>query len=910
MVGLHALISVLLLSEVHGQDFDRNIECPFPEGQDVSSETECNKYSSCVWQDAVCSMKGNSEAGYVVTSGPHKTSRGFKLLLEKVHPELTLFDRDVKQLTFEVISHEDYHVQVKIYDSNVSRYEVPVPLYLPETPTDNPEYNVTMSSVGEPFTFSVERAGAETGQELFSMVGALTFEDQFLQITTALPTAYLYGMGENTHMKLKHTFQPRQTYPIFARDHGIEEGILNVYGHHPYFVNVNNATGKAHSVLLFNSNAMEYSTFLLENGSPALTLRTIGGVIDLHLFLGPSLEDVNKQYTKMIGYPVLPPYWSLGFQLSRWGYNNTNHVRELRKRTKAMGIPQDGQTLDIDYMDGRQDFTIDPVNWGDLPDLVDELHNEGIKITLILDPGIVADWDSYPPGERGRDADAFIKWASKLYVPDDQDPSWADYMVGRVWPDFPTVFPDFLKPETQQWWSGELKIFHEKVPYDAIWIDMNEPANFGTNLGGAAEEGEPKKKDLQCPFNHLDSPPYPTMTVRTGDSQSKRISEHSLCMSGNQTDGENVYLHYDVHSLYGWSETVSTHAGLQDIFPGKRPLVLSRSTFVGSGHYGIHWLGDNSALWSHLKMSVVGMLEFNLFGIPMVGADICGFNLETDLELCARWTQLGAFYPFSRNHNAKGNQDQDPAMWPEVASIAREVLTQRYQYLPYLYTLFHDVHMNGGSVARPVFSQFPTDEVALEVDDQFLWGEGIMVAPVVSPGTVERDVYFPAGEWYDLRTGVKVATGPQSLRVSAPLEVIPVYAYGGIIIPYQVPALTTTESRSNPFGLSIPLDSSMRAKGELFWDDGESEHVMQETYLANITFSENTLILEPLFSSSPVAGLNLETLLFYGYPTEPSTVEVNGEALLPSQWIFEESTNVLSVQMSAPLGENITVKVS
>ncbi|KAK7063114.1 hypothetical protein SK128_019864 [Halocaridina rubra] len=890
----------LLLNGAHSQDLSTSIECPFPEGQDVASENECAKYSACAWTDGVCHMRSNAEAGYAVKGQSQSTERGFKMSLEKIDRAMTLYGTDVMALVFEVIYHEDYHVQIKLYDALNPRYEVPVPLTLPEAATENPLFVVTTSAENQPFQFKVERLGGTSGDQLFQSVGAITFEDQFLQITTTLSSTYFYGMGENTHSTLKHMFSPRDTFPIFARDHLVAEGHLNEYGHHPYYIVVNNNTGDVHSVLLFSSNGVEYSTFLLEDGTPALTLRTIGGIVDLHIFLGPTLEDVNQQYSKMVGFPAFPPYWTLGFHIARWGYANTTHVREVRERTKAMGIPQDGQTLDIDYMYRNRDFTYDPVDWADLPDLLQELHNDDLKVTLILDPALVVDWDNYPPGQRGKDADVYLKWLSSAYIPEDQDPSWNDYMVGRVWPDLPVVFPDFLNPVTQRWWADELILFRQNVSYDAIWIDMNEPSNFGTNLNEF-------QHDLMCPNNTWDTPPYPTKMVRVGPSLSRRISAQTVCMSGNQTDGNEIYLHYDVHSLYGWSETVATYKGLQEVLSGKRPVILSRSTFVGSGQYTAHWLGDNSALWNHLKFSVIGMLEFNFFGIPMVGSDICGFNLTPGLEMCARWMELGAFYPFSRNHNMRGMPDQDPGMWPEVAAISRDILLLRYQYLPYLYTLFYESHTSGSSVVRPLFSEHPKDSIALEVDDQFLWGKGIMVAPVLAKGVTERDVYFPEGKWYDLNTGVEVAEGPLTLTVPAPLEIIPVYAAGGVVLPYQEPAITTVQSRNNPFGLTVALNSSLQAEGRLFWDDGESVYVEEDTYLANITFANNILRLEVQRSTLPVTGLTLETLRFFGYPSSPAEVEVNGSILDPGQWSYDDATNVLTAFISVLLSENLTV---
>ncbi|NXS39438.1 SUIS protein, partial [Balaeniceps rex] len=201
-------------------------------------------------------------------------------------------------------------------------------------------------------------------------------------------------------------------------------------------------------------------------------------------------------------------------------------------------------------------------------------------------------------------------------------------LLGEVWPG-ETVFPDFTNPDCTSWWVEECKLFYNVVPYDGIWIDMNEVSNFikGSKNG--------------CAQNDLNYPPF------TPSILDQLMFSKTLCMDAVQKWGK----HYDVHSLYGYSMAISTQKVIQALFPGKRSFLISRSTFIGSGKHTGHWLGDNAATWDHLKWAIPGMLDFNLFGIPYIGADICGFFDNTTEELCRRWMQVGAFYPFSRNHN-------------------------------------------------------------------------------------------------------------------------------------------------------------------------------------------------------------------------------------------------------------------
>ncbi|NWR66178.1 SUIS protein, partial [Bucorvus abyssinicus] len=201
-------------------------------------------------------------------------------------------------------------------------------------------------------------------------------------------------------------------------------------------------------------------------------------------------------------------------------------------------------------------------------------------------------------------------------------------LVGQVWPGR-TVFPDFTNPACTSWWVEECRRFHNQVPYDGIWIDMNEVANFAAgSIDG-------------CGQNDLNYPPFTPHVV------DRLLYSKTLCLDAVQKWGRQ----YDVHNLYGYSMILSTQRAIETLFPGKRSFLLSRSTFAGSGKYAGHWLGDNTASWDHLKWAIPGMLEFGLFGVPYVGADICGFFENVTEELCRRWMQVGAFYPFARNHN-------------------------------------------------------------------------------------------------------------------------------------------------------------------------------------------------------------------------------------------------------------------
>ena len=181
-----------------------------------------------------------------------------------------------------------------------------------------------------------------------------------------------------------------------------------------------------------------------------------------------------------------------------------------------------------------------------------------------------------------------------------------------------------------------------------------------------------------------------------------------------------------------------------------------------------------------------------MFGIPYCGADICGyFNLPSE-NMCLRWMQMGAFYPFSRNHNGDFSGEQDPALWDNVAEASRRALTIRYWFLPYLYTLHYEAHREGSTVVRPLLAEFPTDLVARGVDDQFLWGSYLLISPVITETPLDsRRAHFPAARWYNYYTRGMEFEGPTTTDLFVPLFDIPVHIRGGGILPMQEPAANT-----------------------------------------------------------------------------------------------------------------------
>ncbi|KAI5009734.1 hypothetical protein ZWY2020_011871 [Hordeum vulgare] len=838
----------------------------------------------------ICILVHDCSAGYDVestdTSGKQMSAQ------LKLAGGTTEFGPDVKSLSLTASLETDSRLRVRITDADHQRWEVPQdaiprPAALGPEPkgvlldspgsASMPSHN-TMSSPSSdlnftihtsPFRFTVSRRS--THDILFD-----TSANLVLEVTSALPAdrASLYGLGEQK----KQTFrlQHNDSFTLWNEDVTWSDQLdLNLYGSHPFYMDVRSG-GAAHGVLLLNSNGMD----ILYGGSH-VTYKVIGGVLDFYFFDGPSPLAVVDQYTQLIGRPAPMPYWSFGFHQSRYGYKNVADLDGVVASYAKAKIPLDAIWSDIDYMDNYQDFTLDPVNYPSkqLRPFVDRLHNNGQKYVVTVHPAIKR---QAAPHE-----DLFLKRNGAN-------------LVGEAWPG-EVYFLDFMNPRSTEYWARKISEFRRTIPVDGLWCDINEPSNF---------------KDWQ-PLNALDDPPYRINNSGFHLPINYRTVPASTVHYNNVTE-------YDAHNLFGLLQAQATHAGLlRDT--KRRPFVLTRSTFVGSGRYAAHWTGNNDARWDELARSINTILNFGLFGIPMMGADICGFNGNTTQELCSRWIQLGAFYPFARAHAEKTTLRRELYVWESTARSARKALEMRYRLLPYIYTLMYEAHTTGAPIVRPLFFSYPHDNNTYGVDRQFMLGRAVLVSPVLEPGAKTVEAYFPAGRWFNLYNQSVALTMKAGKRVTlpAPADLANAYLAGGNILLLQQAGLTTSAARQGDFHLLVALAENGTASGELFLDDGDSPEMGgaggnwtlvrfscdREESKGTITTRVSSHVVRNSYAPTRAQVIDKVVIMGLQSPPKSFTIYVNNVELKAAR-TMSRTSGVFSVSgMALAIGDKFEIKL-
>lgn len=244
----------------------------------------------------------------------------------------------------------------------------------------------------------------------------------------------------------------------------------------------------------------------------------------------------------------------------------------------------------------------------------------------------------------------------------------------------------------------------------------------------------------------------------------------------------------------------------------------------------------------------------------------------------------------------------------------RKTIVIRYTLNPYLYTLFSEVHQNGGTVVRSLTHEFPQDKGTLDIDEQFLWGSALLISPVIHQGVTAISAYFPPeARWYSYYDGREV-TPVGVNRLSAPRDFIPLHVRGGYIIPTQEAGKNTDESRKNPFGLIIAPGFDEKASGSLYWDDGESFDSISGGYYNFYQFNyqkvndESVIDITVAKQGYPITN-KLNTIRLFDIIFPPKTILVNSVATVVS-YSYDQFNEALELNaLNLPMDRNNKIEI-
>jgi alpha-glucosidase len=582
--------------------------------------------------------------------------------------------------------------------------------------------------------------------------------------------------------------------------------------------------GRAHGIFLDNTWRSYFDVGREQAG--LLTFGADGGNVDYYFINGPEPRKVIERYTALTGRMPLPPRWSLGFHQSRWSYYPDGRVRLLADTFRGKKVPADALWLDIHYMDGYKPFTWNPDRFPHPAKLIEDLRAQGFRLVTILD-GHPPALKGYAPYDSGVAGGHFVTW------PDGR------VFEGPVWPSqaekdpAPSVFPDFSRPATREWWGGLYQSLLD-VGVAGIWNDMNEPSVF------------------DAPYGTM---PMDVVFDNEGEPATSR----------------------QIHNLYGQLMSRSTFEGLSRLRPNERAFVLTRSTFAGGQRFAAVWTGDAAADWSALRQSVSMLMGLGVSGFPFVGSDIGGFIRMPSAELCTRWLQVGVFSPFVRMHTELATPDKEPWSFGwRYEAVNRSAIELRYRLLPYIYNVMQQAATTGVPAMRPLFLDFPEDERTAKVDDEFLFGDDLLVAPVLWEEADGRDVYLPAGDWFDYWTGKKY-TGNATIQEPVTLASIPLFVRGGGFLFRQPVVQHTGEMPGQP--LQVLVAPAAASIGSLYEDDGQTMAYRQGAFMRRTfrqAFDEKTWTVEVSAPAGTYRPAKRDLVLETWLEREPKAVVAAG----------------------------------
>ncbi|XP_077534846.1 lysosomal alpha-glucosidase-like isoform X3 [Haemaphysalis longicornis] len=620
-------------------------------------------------------------------------------------------------------------------------------------------YEVFHSQAEEPFGVTVKRKGNGTVVFDTNLPGTLLAQ-QFLQISTRLPTADVFGLGgTSSKTTLKHDINWRRTSFFSKRGHHTSSEYSGV---HPFYLALEE-DGKAIGVFMRNSNPMD----VLMQPEKVITFRTTGGVLDFDIFLEENPDGVVRAFAKLVGRPAMPPLWALGQHLSLDPEFKLSDATNLVRKLNEAGLGVAALHLNEGFSNGRV-ATEDADVVRQIRALRQQMEDSGVKVMLRADPLL--------PASKANSLPLILKEAERLNNTEG------------------ATFVDFTSPDAAKSWEQSCRSLLDTIGFDGLLLDLNEPTY----------PHEENRTRTGCAGNKWNCPPY---VVGAQCGKGRSMFDESVCGDAKQS----ADIHYNLHNLYGYHHSEATWKGLINLSPGRRPMILSRATFSGSGSFGGHWFEERRCSWENLRKAIVKAIEFSMFGVPLVGGFCDWTEAPEDIRLA--WHQVSALLPLSVS-KIPATEVEEVTRVLQASSTAHEA---RARLLPYMYTVFHTAHETGSAVLRGLFYEFPMDANAVNVSYQFMWGPAILVSPRVEQ--VENvTAYFPTGQWCSFYTG-EATNLKEGGNVILNGSNVPIHVRGGSIIPLRHPGEERNLTQTS-LELFVAPDEHGEATGTLFWDDG------------------------------------------------------------------------------------------
>ena len=460
----------------------------------------------------------------------------------------------------------------------------------------------------------------------------------------------------------------------------------------------------------------------------------MGGTARYYLIAGDGFPDILNSYTKLTGRQPLPPRWALGNLQSRMAYRNQAETDSIVTLMQKNDFPVDAIILDFYWFGDSILGHLGKLDW------YKQAWPDAVgMISKFRKQGVktILITEPYVIDSLANHKDAAAK---DVFVTDS---------LGKPYIDKQFYFGagsliDIFKREACDWfWQKYKKQIDNGVA--AWWGDLGEPESHPTDI---------------------------------------------YHVNGKANQVHNIYGHY-------WDKMLFEKYA--ENYPDTRLFHLQRSGFAGSQRYAAYpWTGDVSRSWSGLQAQLPLLLTMGINGLGYIHSDAGGFAQGVkDDELYTRWLQFAVFTPILRPHGS--GLPSEPVYWSgKTQEIVRNYMKLRYALLPYNYTLAWQNSTTGAPLMRPLFYQYPNDTTACKIEDEYLWGDNLLVAPVVQKGVKSRSIYLPEGRWFDFHTGIEYL-GNTQMDYLLTIENIPVFVKSGSFVPMAKPVTSTDYYKTDEY---------------------------------------------------------------------------------------------------------------